>query len=120
MPSWALDAKIELTGSQLLHLDQTTQVYEEWEGFSDPDGDSDSHSSKSSHDPSHQPACKSANPGYNSVDDYPSGPGDAILNPPSGAIPPSTAIEDLQASVNKWAVDHGICSDPWARPWLQA
>lgn len=102
MPPWALDAKIELTGSQLLQLNESDQSHEEWGGFSDTDGNSDGDSdSDTSHNPSTQAATNCANGG-------PSGPGDAIPNPSAGAIPPSTTIEGLQASVNTWAVAHGF------------
>ncbi|KAK3343145.1 hypothetical protein B0H65DRAFT_577050 [Neurospora tetraspora] len=105
MPPWAPDATIEFTGSQLLHLNQTNQVYEEWEGFGDSDGDSDSHSSEN---PPPQPASKSSDPTGDPEDDDLFDPRDAILNPPSGAIHPSTTIEGLQESVNKWALNHGF------------
>ncbi|CCC05469.1 hypothetical protein SMACR_08970 [Sordaria macrospora] len=102
MPPWALDAKIELTGSQLLQLDQTDQVYEKWEGLSDSADDSDGGpDSHPSHDPSPQPVTNSAH-------DDASDPGDEISNSPSGAIPPSTTIEGLQEAINTWAVDHGF------------
>ncbi|KAJ4397956.1 hypothetical protein N0V85_006406 [Neurospora sp. IMI 360204] len=109
MPPWALDATIEFTGSELLHLNQPNQVYEEWEGFSDTGGNSDGESNLDSihHAPS-QAASKPVDPASDSENDDLFDPRDAILNPPPGAIPPSTTIEGLQESVNKWALNHGF------------
>ena len=109
MPPWDLDATIEFTGSQLLHLNEDNTVYEEWEGFSDSDcsssGDSAPHSS---HKSTFQPAINSVHPQSNSEDDGLDDCTNDILNPPPGAIPPSPTIQGLQESVNKWAINHGF------------